>query len=222
MMNDCERSDALVGRWESGERPAAAEVDALRAHIATCPRCLRRNGSFLPFLAREASEAPARGPSERARAIADRTMDEILGEEKSIYPIRRPRDGRHLSSPRPSARKAIAWSALGIAAAAALALALLLPRGAPGASDRILVRFVIAEPKATSVSLAGDFTGWKTQGYAMHPDPSGKVWEIEIPLEKGKVYLYNFVVDGTTWTVDPAAIEKVDDGFGGTSALLRL
>ena len=214
MMKDCERADALVRAWEEGVSPSPEDLNFLESHASGCARCGASFARVLPFIIRDAGPVGHEAPSAAALAVADGVMDAILGGEATA-PKRRLQLVSHGASRR--------WKIPLVAAAAAAVLALLwlVPTVAHG-SDKVVVRFVVAEPAARSVNLVGDFTGWKGLGYAMHPDSSGRVWEIDIPLERGKVYLYNFVIDENKWTVDPAAIEKVDDGFGGSSALLRL
>ena len=214
MMKDCERADTLVRAWEEGVSPSSEDLVFIESHFSDCLRCKTRFARILPLIVRDSGKGRDKAPSAAALAVADGVMDAILGGEVAA-PKHKPQLLSHGASRR--------WKIPLLAAAAAASLALLwfVPTIARG-SDRVVVRFVVAEPAARSVNLVGDFTDWKAAGYAMHPDASGRVWEIDVPLERGKVYLYNFVVDGTKWTVDPAAIEKVDDGFGGASALLRL
>ena len=207
-MNECERARALVDRWEEGVSLSSEESSFLSGHLSACETCGREFGALLPFLVRDEGRARLK-PSKTALSIADAVMASVMEEgSPKIRSFRANRPRRWVLP-------------LAAAAAAVLALLVVAPR-AFQRSDTVVVRFVVSEPSASSVSLAGDFTGWKTKGYAMHLDPAGRVWEIDVPLQKGKVYLYNFVIDGTKWAVDPHAIEKIDDGFGGSSALLRL
>ncbi len=215
MMNACDRATALVKAWEEGDAPSSADLVFLETHVSTCGPCESRFARILPLIARDSETAGRRGPSKAALEIADGVMDAILGGE-----VAQPRPELRMVSRGARHRRRIPLIAA--AAAAALALLWFVPT-MTGSDDKVVVRFIVAEPAARSVSLVGDFTDWKaSSGYSMHPDASGRVWEIDVPLQRGKVYLYNFVVDGTKWTVDPAALEKVDDGFGGSSALLRL
>ncbi len=211
MMLNCDDLEALARSWEEGGRLAEGDLAAIREHIASCPACRKRHGPLLSLMERDAPAPPAREASRAALALVDDVMGAVYLEgEPEPLPIPRP------ARPR--------WQ-LPLVAAAAVLLALSLTMVAQRLfqpSDRVLVRFVVVEPGASTVSLAGDFTGWKTDGYSLRPDAQKRVWEIDIPLERGKIYLYNFVVDGSKWVGDPAAVEKVDDGFGGSSALLRL
>ena len=83
------------------------------------------------------------------------------------------------------------------------------------------VRFVLEAPEATRVSLVADFNDWSISGYELSPTPFGE-WEIVVPLRRGRSYIYNFVLDGEHWIVDPAASIRVEDGFGGASSTLTL
>ena len=118
-----------------------------------------------------------------------------------------------------------AW---GLLAAAALAILVAFPPRppAPSATDPeshakarlVFVQFRLEAPEASSVRLAGTFTGWEPD-YALHPTGQG-VWAILVPLEPG-VHDYAFVVDGSQWVADPAA-PWVEDGFGGVNSRLSV
>lgn len=86
------------------------------------------------------------------------------------------------------------------------------------AESAIFVHFRLDAPEASSVALAGDFTGWEPE-YEMHEAAPG-VWTVSVPLQPG-VHDYAFVVDGQQWTPDPLAA-SVDDGFGGVNSRLSL
>ena len=112
--------------------------------------------------------------------------------------------------------------AFGFAAVAALALSAAFAVGlAARGSDTMVVRFALEAPDASSVVLAGDFSSWSSEGLELERSADG-VWERTVRLKRGRSYSYNFLVDGEVWVVDPAAPERIDDGFGGESALLRL
>lgn len=86
------------------------------------------------------------------------------------------------------------------------------------AAQQIFVHFRLDAPEATSVYLAGDFTGWEPS-YELHETSPG-VWTVAVPLDPG-VHDYAFVVDGARWTPDPLAA-AVDDGFGGVNSRLSI
>jgi hypothetical protein len=113
----------------------------------------------------------------------------------------------------------------GLAAAAALAFIVLMPRGespapgpAPQSGATIYVQFLLEAPSARSVAVAGDFNGWSADLVLTDPDGDG-VWTGRVALEPG-VHQYMFVIDGSQWMSDPRADRYVDDGFGNRNALL--
>jgi len=134
-----------------------------------------------------------------------------------------------------------AW---GILAAAALLLAVLIPRegelrhgvtgtegeaaipvGVPPATPSaspaavtVLVQFRLEAPDASDVRLAGTFTAWEPY-YALQETSPGS-WSVFVPLPPG-IHDYAFVLDGQRWIPDPAA-PGVDDGFGGRNSRLAL
>jgi 1,4-alpha-glucan branching enzyme len=115
--------------------------------------------------------------------------------------------------------------ALPIAAAAVLAAGVgagVVALRAPKPAAEVLVRFSIQAPGASRVSLAGDFNGWQPGVLSLTPGRQKGTWEITIPLHKGSVYTYNFLIDGERWVPDPGSRTRVDDGFGGLSSVLRL
>jgi|SwirhisoilCB1_FD_contig_51_495596_length_944_multi_1_in_0_out_0_2 hypothetical protein len=81
-----------------------------------------------------------------------------------------------------------------------------------------VVKFVFAGPRASTVSLVGDFNGWDTTKTPMARDPRSGTWSVALPLNAGR-HVYAFVVDGTTWANDPSAPLAPDDGFGHASSV---
>lgn len=88
--------------------------------------------------------------------------------------------------------------------------------------DEILVRFEVPVSGAGNVFLVGDFTQWETGRLPLRDENRDGVWEITVRLEKGRVYAYNFLIDGTTWITDPSVTNQVDDGFGGKNSVITL
>jgi anti-sigma factor RsiW len=85
-------------------------------------------------------------------------------------------------------------------------------------STDTVVKFVFAGPRASRVSLVGDFNGWDATRTPMSRDPKTGDWTVALPLNAGR-YVYAFVVDGTTWANDPSAPLAPDDGFGHASSV---
>lgn len=127
----------------------------------------------------------------------------------------------------------------GLALAAALALLFLLPNGqapveegpaeggitaattAETGTERVVTRFVLVAPQASSVSVTGAFAGWDPEGVALTNERGTGVWVAEVALPPG-VHEYAFVVDGSEWRPDPYAATQVDDGFGRQNSLLMV
>jgi hypothetical protein len=104
--------------------------------------------------------------------------------------------------------------------AVALAWTLHRPVVVPPAEEGLVsVRFVLHQPGARQVRLAGDFTGWQARVPLARSD--GDRWVAELRLAPGH-YEYVFVVDGERWVDDPAATRFRDDGFGRRNALLTV
>jgi 1,4-alpha-glucan branching enzyme len=64
-----------------------------------------------------------------------------------------------------------------------------------------------------SVTLAGDFNGWSPRGLDLVRDGSSDRWRITLELPPGR-HVYSFVVDGTTWVIDPRAPRIDTDDLG--------
>lgn len=114
-----------------------------------------------------------------------------------------------------------------MAAVAAIVLLLAASWGiVPGLGDEhdavreptVFVRFELDAPEASSVRLAGSFSGWSPDIALQRT--AGGTWRALVPLKPG-VHDYAFQVDGERWTVDPGA-PRVADGFGGYNSRLSL
>ena len=119
--------------------------------------------------------------------------------------------------------------ALGGAVAAAAVAVVLAVRLGPGpapvspgealAGEPVFAQLRLDAPQARSVSVAGDFNGWRVEATPLRRGEGG-TWSVRVPLAAGRRYQYMFVVDGE-WVPDPAA-PAADDGFGGRNAVLDL
>lgn len=95
-------------------------------------------------------------------------------------------------------------------------------REAAAALDqRVAVRFELPAPKASRVTVVGDFNDWNTAATDLRDDDGDGIWTVTVGLHKGR-YAYKFLVDGQQWVLDPDAEAVRPDGFGGQNALLRL
>ncbi len=112
-------------------------------------------------------------------------------------------------------------------AAAAVAVVVVLPDRAsvspepgPLAAVEILVEFSLEAPGATTVAVAGDFSGWESDFVLEDADGDG-IWTGRVPITPG-LHKYMFVIDGTDWVTDPRAQRYSDDGFGNRNAVLAV
>jgi 1,4-alpha-glucan branching enzyme len=77
--------------------------------------------------------------------------------------------------------------------------------------------FVFVAPRASKVSLVGDFNAWDATKSPLVRVPNSGLWKVTLPLPAGR-HEYQFVVDGT-WLPDPGAPVAGDDGFGRTNSV---
>ena len=179
------------------------------------------------------------------RSEAER-WERMLADVRALGPERAPADLefriRRALPPterRSAVRRAAEWAVrprsvrvsplAGLAAAAALAFIILLPRSeapspgsepspGPAAVATIYVQFMLEAPSAQSVAVAGDFNSWSPELALTDPDGDG-IWTGRVALRPG-VHQYMFVIDGSQWLTDPEAGRYVDDGFGNRNAVL--
>ncbi|MDI1475355.1 endonuclease/exonuclease/phosphatase family protein [Polyangium sp. y55x31] len=79
------------------------------------------------------------------------------------------------------------------------------------------VTFAHRDERASSVLLAGDFTGWGKDPIPLVKREGTDLWTLTTrPLSRG-VHAYKLVVDGR-WIADPANPLDVDDGLGGRNS----
>lgn len=80
-------------------------------------------------------------------------------------------------------------------------------------------RFVIYQPEARQVDIAGSFSRW-------HSIPMRKVgnsgyWEITLELPQGE-YRFSYILDGGDRVPDPTILTREHDDFGGENSILEL
>lgn len=116
---------------------------------------------------------------------------------------------------------------LAAAAAAAFIVAVSVPLLRPGISDGVqetsdytAVVLDVDFPNAQQVSVVGDWNNWDPEAQKLKKSTNGTLWVIEMELEKGREYRYQFIIDGEEWVPDPDAAIKIDDGFGGINSVL--
>jgi hypothetical protein len=89
----------------------------------------------------------------------------------------------------------------------------------PRTSDRAVpTQFVLDAPRASRVSLVGDFNAWDDAATPLARVSSGGIWTVTVPLAPGR-HTYAFMVDGTV-TLDPRAPAARDLDFGTPSSVV--
>ena len=82
-----------------------------------------------------------------------------------------------------------------------------------------VVRFVLADAGAHTVSLVGDFNAWARHATPLRSTRPG-VWTAQVPLTAGR-HEYAFLVDGKRWVADPSA-ERLADEFDTPSSVVTV
>lgn len=80
-------------------------------------------------------------------------------------------------------------------------------------------RFVIYQPDAQGVELAGSFSGWKRIPLK-HAGGSG-YWEITLDLPEGD-HRFSYIVEGGRRIADPTIAVREADDFGGENSILSV
>jgi len=83
--------------------------------------------------------------------------------------------------------------------------------------DAVPRRFVIFQPEANSVQIAGSFTNWNNIPLKM-VGPSG-YWEVELDVTRGE-HKYVFIVGDDKKITDPTILMKEEDDFGSENTVL--
>jgi 1,4-alpha-glucan branching enzyme len=81
------------------------------------------------------------------------------------------------------------------------------------------VTFTLNQPEATSVSVAGSFNGWDTEGCRLKRQKDG-TWKRTENLPPGP-HEYRFVVDGM-WRDDPGCEERRPNEFGEENCVITV
>lgn len=224
---DCTDVKTLIDRWEKGTDLSPPAKESLFMHLQSCEPCRREYRTLLPFLlgvetTRSLISEPV--PDIAASVMAKIQSLELKKTEKAGWRSFLSNLVKSLSF----SGEIVSVGLRRFAPVFALGLVLLIGGSLffslfPGLLvgkpiDEVTVRFTLEHVNARSVSLVGDFSDWKT--YPLQK--AGDRWEIQIKLKKGRVYTYNFVVDGEHWVPDPKVPFRVEDGFGGEATLLQL
>lgn len=155
------------------------------------------------------------------RAFYTQTLD-LLDQEQLI---RKQPDMRELTSKqrwRPPVWdslkrffRPLGFATAGFSAAVLILLSVFKPPVMPLCSNR----FVLFEPAAGQVELAGSFTGW--QRIPMQRIGSSGYWEINLPVPSGE-HRFAYILDGNRRIPDPTLPASEKDDFGGENSILSV
>jgi len=85
----------------------------------------------------------------------------------------------------------------------------------------VKVQFVLDAPRATSVTVVGDFNAWDGSKTPLERDSTTGVWSALVDVHPGR-HVYAFLVDGKTWTLDPNAPRTKDLDYGTQQSVLMV
>jgi hypothetical protein len=138
------------------------------------------------------------------------------------------------------------WSAIGIAAAAAIVgfvargqwmpiklegtrqqaqngvattPAPVFARESESNSRPIPQQFVFKDQHARRVAVVGDFNKWNPTGTEMVRSPDGATWSVIVPIYPGR-HIYGFMVDDSVFTLDPRSPKVRDAQLGGEGSVV--
>ena len=111
--------------------------------------------------------------------------------------------------------KPVIYATAGFAAAGLILISLLIPPVQPQCANR----FVIYDPSARQVELAGSFTGW--QRMAMKPAGNSGYWELYLQVPSGE-HRFAYILDGDRRIADPTLPASEKDDFGGRNSILTI
>jgi hypothetical protein len=83
----------------------------------------------------------------------------------------------------------------------------------------VKVQFVLDAPRASSVTVVGDFNAWDGSKTPLERDSSTGVWSALVDVHPGR-HVYAFLVDGKTWTLDPNAPRTKDLDYGTEQSVM--
>jgi len=194
----CQKCQRLLDeRWD-GVQLAEADSELVRSHVGSCLAC----------------------------AGFAHDMDKVLGAARALCELTYERPVEIAPLVLGLRKTPPWWRAVATSAAFGLAVAVAFQLGARksgpelavgSASQLVLVRVAVPLAGAQSVSLLGDFTGWKNRIPLARAESGLWVGELRVPAGR---YRYVLVVDDAEMQPDPAAPQVVDDGFGGKNSVL--
>jgi hypothetical protein len=204
---NCRYWEERIGQWlESSwnaENPELPVDTDLLEHAQVCPSCARKLQTAHLLSGKKCID----DDQMRTERVTQAVMRKILEHKHKKPGMSR-------------------W-VLAAAAVAAFIIAVFVPPLRPGipggvqeTTDFTAVILDVDVPDAQQVSVVGDWNNWDPEAQELKKSTNDTLWVIEMKLEKGREYRYQFVIDGEKWVPDPDAAIKIDDGFGGVNSVL--
>ncbi len=226
-MMKCDRAEGAVSLWIEGALDEAG-LEELKAHLRECKDCAERFHSLLPLMDRDLDTAGEVGEDRISATVNTADIERFASSVMAALPDKKPASARLIKFGAQSGASSRGVRPRFSPVLAFAAAALFIVGLGTGIfftklnTNRVTIRFEISAPDVSSVHLVGNFNDWDDKTYALKRVGASDSWEIELRLPKGNFYVYNFVLDGEDWVLDPNVPLSVDDGFGGASSLLRL
>lgn len=179
----------------------------------------RRDSEFAERIARPLREAEVLPPDFESRLMAQARA------EIARHQATRPRGNWWFTArvfvASPLATLAMAAAIAAVAATSTLVVARRALPVAVASRDTVeFVRFVLVDSTARTVSVVGDFNGWRRGETPLNAGSKPGVWSVSLPLSPGR-HEYAFIVDGERWVIDPASIASSDE-FGTESSVMMV
>ncbi|NLG49060.1 MAG: glycoside hydrolase family 13 [Chloroflexi bacterium] len=97
----------------------------------------------------------------------------------------------------------------------------MITKGNASKPDKLRVTFRLPSSIwAETVHLVGDFNGWNRQSHPLDRTAEGS-WEITLELDRGRMYQFRYLVNGTDWQNDWNADRYIPNPFGGENSVLE-
>ncbi|MFC1504921.1 hypothetical protein ACFL5W_00240 [Thermodesulfobacteriota bacterium] len=117
-------------------------------------------------------------------------------------------------------RLAALWRPVGMFATGMATAMILLALGLPSHQKAFEAhRFVLYQPKANQVEIAGTFSGWEK--LPMKRIGSSGYWETILELPEGD-HRFSYIVEGRERLPDPTVLAREHDDFGGLNSILEV
>ena len=111
--------------------------------------------------------------------------------------------------------KPAAFVATGFAAALLVFFFIVQPQAEPSFTNR----FIIFQPEAGMVELAGTFTNWER--IPMKQIGRSGYWELIMPVTSGE-HRFAYILDNKQQVADPTMLDREKDDFGGENSILNV